>query len=136
AVIENIVNKYKKMSIEINQAKNNTNIDTNIIFVMNETFSDPFNLEGIESNKDPLVNYREIIQESINGNIMSHSIGGRTATNDFQVLTGISIETFSAHITSTYEQLVSEMINFPSIVNKLKKLDYGVTAIHPYSANL
>jgi len=136
AVIENIVNKYKKMSIEINQAKNNTNIDTNIIFVMNETFSDPFNLEGIESNKDPLVNYREIIQESINGNIMSPSIGGGTATNEFQVLTGISMEPFSAHITSPYVQLVSEMKNFPSIVNKLKNLNYRATAIHPYSPNL
>src|SRR5699024_8090429 len=52
AVIENIVNKYKKMSNEINQVKNNTNIDRNIIFVMNETCSDRFNLEGIEGNKD------------------------------------------------------------------------------------
>src|SRR5699024_7364580 len=57
--IEEIYKKYKTKASEINKEKTDTDIDTNVIYIMNESFSDPFNLEGVSSNKDPIPNFRE-----------------------------------------------------------------------------
>lgn len=34
-------------------------------FVMNKSFTGPFNLEGIESNKDPFPYYRELANNTL-----------------------------------------------------------------------
>ena len=129
--IENIVNKYKNIAREMNN-NNNNNIDSNVIFVMNESFSDPFNLEGIESNKDPLPYYRELIESTLSGNILAPGFGGGTATNEFQVLTGFSMEPFD-YVSSPYIQLSNELNNYPSVAKKFNDINYKTTAIHPYT---
>lgn len=131
--IEEIVEKYSDVSNGINENRDNKMTDTNLIFVMNESFSDPFNIEGIESDKDPLPYYREIVEESLNGKLLAPSLGGGTATNEFQVLTGFSLEPFEAHVTSPYVQLTSQIGDFPSVIGKMKNIGYKTTAIHPYT---
>ena len=131
--MEILYEKYESIAQEINKNRENETWDTNIIFVMNESFSDPFNLEGIESNKDPISNYREIANESVSGKILAPSIGGGTATNEFQVLTGFSMEPFATQITSPFIQLTNQMRDFPSISNKFNNYNYKTTAIHPYT---
>lgn len=131
--ITTIYEKYAEVAQNINQNRTNELTDTNIIFVMNESFSDPFNLEGIESQKDPLPNYRQIVEESTSGDILAPSIGGGTATNEFQVLTGLSMEPFAPQITSPFIQLTNQMPNFPVITNRMKYYNYKTTAIHPYT---
>jgi len=132
--MNNLFEKYKEKSTEINSSDLTTDPNTNVIFVMNESFSDPFNLEGIESNKDPLPHYREIIQESINGEVLAPSLGGGTATNEFQALTGFSMETFDS-INSPFTQLTSQIVDYPSIADRFKDFGYRATAIHPYSSS-
>lgn len=126
--------KYNERAQIINQNRENESTETNILFVMNESFSDPFNLEGIESYKDPLPNYRQIIEESFSGNILAPSIGGGTATNEFQVLTGLSMEPFASQMTSPFIQLTQQMPDLPTITNRLKNSNYQATAIHPYTS--
>ncbi|HLS71884.1 MAG TPA: sulfatase-like hydrolase/transferase [Chitinophagaceae bacterium] len=130
--IEMIYEKYADISQQINKSKSDSNLDTNILFVMNESFSDPFNLVGIDSDRDPLTNYREIIGNSENGKILAPNFGGGTATNEFEVLTGFLMEPFASQITSPYIQLTTQMTNFPSVAKKLKFSNYKTTAIHPY----
>lgn len=124
---------YVETAKSINQKRKNESTDTNVLFVMNESFSDPFNLEGIESNKDPLPNYRQIIKESTSGKFLAPSIGGGTATSEFQVLTGLSMEPLSPQITSPFIQLTKQMEDLPVITNRMKKYNYKATAIHPYT---
>lgn len=131
--MESIYNKYLSMSEDINQNRENTDLNTNIIFVMNESFSDPFNLNGIESNQDPLTNYREIVDETLSGNVFAPNFGGGTATNEFEALTGFAMEPFASQITSPFIQLTSMMTDFPSVPNKFKQFNYKTTAIHPYT---
>lgn len=131
--MEILYEKYANIAQEINKNRENETLDTNIIFVMNESFSDPFNLNGIESNKDPIPNYREIANESVSGKVLAPSIGGGTATNEFQVLTGFSMEPFATQITSPFIQLTNQMRDFPSISNKFNNYNYKTTAIHPYT---
>src|SRR5699024_4517520 len=100
--LEEIYQKYYKLSQNANKNRKDKDLDTNILFVMNESFYDPFNLARIESNIDPLINYREIIKNTTNGNILSPSFGGGTATNEFEVLTGFLMEPFVSQITSPF----------------------------------
>lgn len=131
--IRSIYEKYADTAESINQNRKNEDPNTNIIFVMNESFSDPFNLEGIESNKDPLKNYREIIEESVSGSILAPSIGGGTATNEFQVLTGLAMEPFAPQMSSPFIQLTKQMPDLPVITNRMKDYNYKATAVHPYT---
>lgn len=101
-LVKEIYEKYLNKAQNINQNRKNSDLDTNVLFVMNESFSDPFNLEGIESNEDPLTNYREIINETLRGNILAPNFGGGTATSEFEVLTGFAMEPFASHCFPDY----------------------------------
>ena len=133
SIVTGLYEKYTERAQIINQTRENKETDTNVIFVMNESFSDPFNLDGIESNRDPIPNYREIIEDAISGTILAPSIGGGTATNEFQVLTGISMEPFAPQITSPFIQLIKQMSDLPAMTNRMKSANYQTTAIHPYT---
>ena len=130
--IEAIVHKYQKQADAVNRVKGEASTDTNILFVMNESFSDPFNLEGIESNQDPLTHFRRIANETFSGQVLSPTFGGGTNANEFQALTGFSLEPMNPQITSPYVQLVDGIKHYPTIVDKLNELNYQTTAIHPY----
>jgi phosphoglycerol transferase MdoB-like AlkP superfamily enzyme len=124
--------KYSERADALNQNKEKAATDTNILFVMNESFSDPFNLEGLESNHDPLIHFREITNETLSGQVLSPTFGGGTDTNEFQALTGFSLEPLNPQITSPYMQLNEKIETYPTIVRHLNNLDYRTTAIHPY----
>ena len=60
ARIEEIVEKYEKLASEINQTRTGSLEDVNVIYIMNETFSDLHRLDGFEvTGGDSLQNYRE-----------------------------------------------------------------------------
>lgn len=130
--IVNLYEKYQARADEMNEERAGDLEETNVLFVMNESFSDPFNLEGVESSKDPLQNYREIIQQSLSGHALAPGFGGGTATNEFQVLTGLSLEPLYSHITSPFIQLSKRMDTYPSVVEKMNQKGYTTTAVHPY----
>lgn len=130
-----IVEKYRQLADKINSEKEEITLDTNILFVMNESFSDPFNLEGIASHRDPLRHFRALEKESFHGQVVSPTFGGGTNANEFQALTGISLEPLNPQIKSPYVQLDKNMDTYPTIVHKLNALNYQTTAIHPYNQN-
>lgn len=130
--VTEIHEKYRQKAADLNADKGETALDTNILFVMNESFSDPFNLEGIESNKDPLHYFRQITEETLHGQILSPTFGGGTNANEFQALTGFSLEPLNPQITSPYMQLNEKIGAYPTIAKKLNTLNYRTTAIHPY----
>src|SRR5699024_9251854 len=66
-------------------------------------------------------------------NVISTRIWGGTATNEFQVLTGVSLEPLSSYITSPFIQMTQKINDLPSIVSRMNGLGYNTTAIH--SAN-
>ncbi len=131
--IQELAEKYQKRATEWNKNKGRAKEDVNILFVMNESFSDPFNLEGLDSNQDPLPHFRSLAEENLSGKVLSPTFGGGTNANEFQALTGFSLETFNPQITSPYTQLTDRIGTYPNIVRKLKHVDYQTTAIHPYN---
>src|SRR5690625_349145 len=130
--IQEIVEKYQAVAEEWNADLEETLANVNVLFVMNESFADPMNLEGIDANKDPLPYFRSLADATLSGQVLSSTYGGGTDANEFMALTGFSMEPLAAHYTTPYEQLDERTEHYPNLLHKLKALDYQATAIHPY----
>lgn len=134
--IIDIVQKYEKKASEINETRPAVINDVNIIYVMNESFSDPLALDGITVSEDPIPTIRSLKERALSGNILSQGYGGGTANIEFEALTGLSMEPMSASLTTPYTQLVSRMSELSSVVSYLKQQGYATTAIHPYNTTM
>lgn len=134
--IADIVQKYKERAAEINETRPAALNDVNIVYVMNESFSDPLALEGVTVSEDPIPKIRLLKETTLSGTILSQGYGGGTANIEFEALTGLSMEPMSASLTTPYTQLVSRMNELPSAISYLKQQGYATTAIHPYNTTM
>ncbi|UDE96145.1 LTA synthase family protein [Carnobacterium viridans] len=134
--VADIVHKYEEKAAEINESRKAALNDVNIIYMMNESFSDPLDLEGITLSKDPIPKIRELEKTTLSGKILSQGYGGGTANIEFEALTGLSMEPMAASLTTPYTQLVSRMSKLPSIVSYLNQQNYATSAIHPYNTTM
>ncbi len=134
--VADIVQKYKEKAAEINETRSTAINDVNIVYVMNESFSDPLALEGITVSEDPIPKIRTLKETALSGTVLSQGYGGGTANIEFEALTGLSMEPMSASLTTPYTQLVSRMNELPSAISYLKQQGYVTTAIHPYNTTM
>ncbi len=104
----------------------------NIIFVLSESQWDPTLLNGITFDPDPLLNYREISENHISGNMVSPTFGGGTVRPEFEILTGMSTSYLPTG-SIPYEQYVND-VTF-SYAHLYKSLGYSTVGIHPYQKN-
>ena len=74
--------------------------ETNVIYIMNESFADPLELEGLDLQSDPIPFTRALMDTSYSGELLSQGYGGGTANIEFEALTGFSMEPFAANITT------------------------------------
>lgn len=135
--IEEIVIKYSKEAKAINNNRNGIIDDINIIFIMNETFSDAQRLDGFTINGgDPLENYREFSQDHMHGQVLSQAYGGGTANIEFEALTGISLEPLSGNISIPYIHLSDKLNLLTTITDYAKASNHYLTAIHPHNSTM
>lgn len=130
--INEIVTKYKKSAAETNLTREKTLEDINIIYVMNETFTDPSKINGMTQSRDPIPKTHELLEQNRSGEILSQGYGGGTANIEFEALTGFSMEPLLPSITTPYTQLTKQIHQMPSLVSYLKESGHQTTAIHPY----
>ncbi|WP_052131413.1 LTA synthase family protein [Planococcus sp. CAU13] len=100
-------------------------VQPNIIVIMSESFWDPTSIEGMQFNKDPMPNIRELQI----GQILSPTFGGGTSNVEFEVLTGFT-NMFLPPGSVPYQQYIKKEI--PAMPGYLNSLGYQTTAIHPY----
>ncbi len=134
--IEEIKQKYQKKAEAINVTRKSELEDVNIIYIMNETFSNPMKLDGITVSENPIPLTKERMNQTISGEVLSQGYGGGTANIEFEALTGISLEPMEPNITTPYVQMTSKMKRIPSIVNYLVNNNYNTTAIHPFNSSM
>lgn len=103
---------------------------------MNESFSDPDNLEKISLSRDPLSFSRELSKKNLEGNILVSGYGGGTANTEFESLTNISMEPLASNISTPYIQMSTLMDRTPNTISYFKDRNYKATAIHPYKNTL
>ena len=101
----------------------------NIIFVMNESFWDVTELEGIAYDQPVTPNLQRLKGEAAVGKAYSPSFGGGTCDVEFEALTGYSME-FLPSGSKPYQQHVTrDMLATPSF---LKSQGYDTLAVHGY----
>lgn len=122
--------KLKQIKEEAQKLESNTTSEErpNIVVIMAESFTDITKVEGIEFNKDPLENYKNLIKEGTSGTATVSIYGGETSTSEFEYLTGSSAK-FIPNVRYPYAQAMRG--DTLSIVTTLKQEGYYTTSIHP-----
>lgn len=135
AAVKEITERYQKEADAANK-KVKEEEQPNIVYVMSESFSDPNRLKGVTVSGDPLKDYYEVANQTYSGQMLSQNYGGGTANIEFEALTGFSMETLNAQMTTPYTLLVPKLEKLPSLVSLLKDSGYETTAIHPYDTSM
>lgn len=106
-----------------------THSDTpNILFLQLESFFDPTSIVGAEFDKDPMPNYRRLLNEYTSGYLSVPSVGAGTANTEFEVITGMNLDFFGPG-EYPYKTILTDTTS-ESIAYVLKELGYGTHAIH------
>lgn len=129
--IDEIVQKYSKLAAEKNQAKKNISDEKiNIIYVMSESFIDPYDTKSVYNfSGDPMPYTRQIMAKHSSGRTTVSEFGGGTANVEFEALTGFTNKFLTA---VPYTNIINRNTNTPSIAKVLNSTGYTSTAIHPY----
>lgn len=134
--IQELYNKYAQEAEMINATRESNLDEYNIIFIMNETFSDPMRIDGVSISEDPMPLYREWEQDHKSGQSFSQGYGGGTANIEFEALTGVSIEPLASNITTPFIQLSNQLKTMPTITDHVQAAGHHLTAIHPYNTTM
>nr|WP_319214830.1 LTA synthase family protein [uncultured Trichococcus sp.] len=134
--IDELKATYQQLADEINTNRTVALPETNVIYIMNESFADPLELVGLDLQTDPIPFTRALMDTSYSGELLSQGYGGGTANIEFEALTGFSMEPFAANITTPYTQFLSSQDDFPSVVSRLREAGFRTTAIHPYNTTM
>ena len=107
----------------------------NIIMIMNESFADLGTLGEFETNEDYMPYVRSLLDgadNTVSGSLMVSTLGGGTATTEFEVLSGSSM-VFLPVGGAPYQMFVR--MQTPGLVSGLRAQGYQTTAMHPYRAS-
>lgn len=102
----------------------------NIICIMNESLSDLSILGDLKTNKDYMPYLRNLITNTVKGNLYVPVIGGGTSNVEYEFLTGAST-TFIPSAANVYTLYLKDKAY--SLTSNLKKQSYNATAFHPYN---
>ncbi|MEX2804117.1 LTA synthase family protein [Streptococcus sp. H31] len=130
--IRQIAEKYTDLAEEINADRANSISDQTVIYILSESFSDPFKVAGVTVSQDVMPNVREIETQTTSGLMRSDGYGGGTANMEFQTLTGLPFYNFSSSVSTLYTEVVPKMSIFPSISDQFDAKNRIV--LHPSGA--
>jgi len=104
-------------------------VKPNIVMVLSESYSDILMNPHLnfDNYTDPMQNYKQIKDESINGHIVVPDVGGGTADTEFDIFTGLNTRHFRGTPYS-YSLITKPVSALPSV---LSGLGYYNLALHP-----
>ncbi|MCD8149765.1 MAG: LTA synthase family protein [Clostridiales bacterium] len=101
----------------------------NIIYIINESWSDLSNLGDLETNEDYMPFINSLTENTIKGYVTVPVFGAGTSNSEYEALTGNSISFLPAGCNVYQSYLQNET---PSLVSTLSALGYSLAAYHPY----
>ncbi len=134
--VAQILEKYKNIQkADKTERKPLTDVVDNLIFVMNESFSDPEILGKVyaHSGGDVVPNLHKIFQKYPSGYMYSPEYGGNTANVEFEAFTSLTNYWFGS---IPYVNSVSKISNVPGIVSYAKSNGLAPTAVHAYDGSM
>jgi len=124
--IENIEKDIKQQ----NSIDNKSDF-SNVIMIMNESFSNPNIIKNVEYSINPLKNIESLAKTDKNciiGNLITPVYGGGTSLPEFEALTGLSSYFIEKQIFP-YTSYITENMN--SVARNYKNNGYTTIGIHP-----
>jgi phosphoglycerol transferase MdoB-like AlkP superfamily enzyme len=125
--------RYEAAARDINQGRDGSLADTNIVVALSESFTNPSWLETVTWERNLVPHTEEVMANTVSGRMLSPGYGGGTANIEFELLTGQSMSQFNPQLDSLYEQVVSKQSNYPSMVQWFSERGHYPIALHPYS---
>lgn len=133
------VEKVQKIAEEAEQAYQqdvvqNTSVKPNIIYIMNEAWSDVGVLGEFKYTKEYMPHLKELEEkgELLRGNLYVPVLGGLTANSEFEALTGNALALMSPTVIPYQNQIKHDM---PSLARILEEQGYETMAMHPSGGN-
>jgi phosphoglycerol transferase MdoB-like AlkP superfamily enzyme len=137
AEMARVVETYRASAARINEDRRAGAVtDVNVLLLLDESFSDPTTLAGVDVAEDPMPYVRQVMGRTTSGQMLAPSIGGGTANMEFEALTGMSLTQFPPQLRVPYLKLVPEYRDFPSAVAWFEEQGHRTVAIHPYTTEL
>ncbi len=122
---EEIASKYQSDSVD-----RKTEVQPNIICIMNETFSDLNYIDEVETTEEILPFINNLKENTIKGKLNMSIFGSNTANSEFEFLTGNSMA-FLPGRTVVYEFFIRNAM--PNLTYNLTSTGYTYDkALHPY----
>lgn len=129
-----ILEKYKSLDKEENDNQSKTNEisgnkeNVNVIVVMNESFSDLKNIYSLPMEEN-MPYFKSLKENTITGDLYTSTIGGGTATVEWEFLTGNSAAFIPYGSTPYLQYIYGDKEN---LVTDFNKLNYETLAFHSY----
>lgn len=123
--VEEIIEGYESDPVDME-----TEVQPNIICIMNETFSDLNYIDEVETSEEVLPFINSLKENTIKGKLNMSIFGSNTANSEFEFLTGNSMA-FLPGRTVVYEFFVRSAT--PNLTYNLTNTGYTYNkALHPY----
>jgi phosphoglycerol transferase MdoB-like AlkP superfamily enzyme len=136
ATMDDLADRYTRLAERINAQRTGSLADTNVVFVLSESFSDPTQLAGLRLEQDPIPRTRALMRTTTSGTMLAQLYGGGTANMEFESLTGQSIGLFVPQLQSPYQQLVTDYDRYPSAVGWFASQGHEPIAVHPFNTGM
>lgn len=127
--------RYADAAAAMNETRSEYLDESTVIFVLNESFSDPSRVPGIELNQEATPEVDAIREQTTGGLMLSSGYGGGTANLEYMSLTGMSMANFNSSLTSPYQQLVPSQ-RWTTSVNQMWGDAENSLGFHPYEPSM
>ncbi|WP_414631820.1 LTA synthase family protein [Bifidobacterium sp. UBA4282] len=127
--------RYADAADAMNKTRTEYLDESTVIFVLNESFSDPSRVPGIELNQEAIPEVDAIREGTTGGLMLSSGYGGGTANLEYMSLTGMSMANFNSSLTSPYQQLVPNQ-RWTTSVNQMWGDSENSLGFHPYEPSM
>ncbi len=116
-------------SDKITPAQEVSQLNPNIIFIINEAFSDLHEVGDFETTENELAFFDTLTDNCVSGISYSSVLGSRTANTEYEILTGSSMAALPYGAVPFQNYIKHDL---PSLVRQLTQDNYaGLFAIHP-----
>ncbi len=105
----------------------------NIIVVLLESFVNPDCIKFIDTDTEPIPNFKYLLENYTSGYLEVPVVGAGTANTEFEVLTGMSMQYFGLG-EIPYKTILTDT-TCESVASDLKTLGYGAHVVHNNGGN-
>lgn len=131
-----VARDYAARAAAINADRRGSLADTNVVFILSESFTDPTRVAGVDLAEDPIPFTRQVMSQTTAGQMYSLSYGGGTSTMEFESLTGQSVGLFNPQVSSPYQMFLADRDTYPSAVGAFAQTGHRTVAIHSYNLDM